>query len=240
MSSQSPSRLAVLRYRKIGPMTEQDWLTTTAVATETFQAQMAALHRSEWSPIDVRTFVTGLSDPAVMPPSALLITFDGGYAHLVERALPVLRRYRFPAVAFVATERVGETFSYDPDADTAEPVCDWEELRVLESAEVSVESMGSTHQPLTGLSRADLEREIVDSKAAIERRLGSRVRLLAYPRGDPGADPEATAGALRGAGYRAAFATGGSVVELPAADPFRIGRLTVSQATEVVSELSRD
>lgn len=238
MPDESP-RLAVLRYRKIGPPTEEDWLTTTAVPTETFESQMAAVHRSEWTPVDAKAFATGLTDPESLPERALLITFDGAYAHLLERALTVLRRYRFPAVAFVATERVGERFTYEPDADTAEPLCDWEALRELESADVSVESFGLTHQPLTGLSPGEMERQIADSKAAIERRLGTRAALFAYPQGDPGADREATAQVLRLAGYRAAFTTAGGVVEAPPEDPFRIGRVTIGQGTDVVAELSR-
>lgn len=237
MVEQAPRRLAVLRYRKVGPPTEEDWLTTTAVPTERLEEEMAKIHRSDWEPVDAKAFVAGLGDPASLPERTLLITFDGGYAHLSERALPVLRRYRFPAVVFVATERVGERFTYEPDADTPEALCDWEDLRVLESADVSVESFGLTHQPLTGLSPGDLEREVADSKAAIERRLGSRARLFAYPHGDPGADPAATARVLRLAGYRAAFGTGGGALESPVDDPFRIGRLTVAQGTDVLSEL---
>lgn len=232
-------RLAVLRYRKIGPPTEEDWLTTTAVPTEAFEAQMAAVHRSEWTPIDAKAFVAGLRDPESLPDRSLLITFDGAYAHLVERALTVLRRYRFPAVAFVATERVGERFTYEPDADTAEPLCDWDALRELESADISVESFGLTYQPLTGLAPAEMERQIADSKAAIERRLGTRAALFAYPHGDHGADPEATARVLRLAGYRAAFTTAGGVIEAPPEDPFRIGRITIAQGTDVLAELRR-
>lgn len=234
-----PPRLAVLRYRKIGPPTEEDWLTTTAVPTETFESQMAAVHRSEWTPVDAKTLVAGLSDPESLPERALLITFDGAYAHLLERALTVLRRYRFPAVAFVATERVGERFTYEPDADTAEPLCDWDDLRALEAADVSVGSFGLTHQPLTGLAPAELERQVADSKAAIERRLGSPAALFAYPQGDPGADREASARVLRLAGYRAAFTTAGGVVDAPPGDPFRIGRVTIAQGTDVLAELRR-
>ncbi len=234
-----PPRLAVLRYRKIGPPTEEDWLTTTAVPTETFEAQMAAVHRSDWTPVDAETFVAGLQDPESLPDPTLLITFDGGYAHLLERALVVLRRYRFPAVVFVATDRVGERFTYEPDADTAEPVCDWDDLRGLESDDVSVGSFGLTHQPLTGLAPAEMERQIAGSKATIERRLGTRTALFAYPHGDPGADREVTARVLRLTGYRAAFTTAGGVIDAPPEDPFRIGRITIGQGTDVLAELRR-
>ncbi|MDX1660236.1 MAG: polysaccharide deacetylase family protein [Gemmatimonadota bacterium] len=230
-------RVAALRYRKIGPLTEEDWLTTTAVPTETFERQMARVHRSDWKPVDAKTFAMGLREPEDLPDRTLLITFDGAYAHLVERAVPVLRRYRFPAVAFVATDRVGERFTYDPDADTPEPLCGWEDLRALESADVSVQSFGCTHQPLTGLSPSELEAEVAESKATIERRLGSRVWLFAYPQGDPGADPDATAKVLRLAGYRAALGTSGGVLEAPLEDPFRIGRITIGQSTDVLAEL---
>lgn len=230
-------RLAVLRYRKVGPLTEEDWLTTSAVPPDAFKDQIAALHHSGWTPVDAAAFVAGLDDPDSLPERSVLVTFDGAYRHLVDRVVPVLRRYRVPAVAFVATGRVGETFSYEPESDRAERICGWDDLRGLETTDVSVQSLGATPRSLTGLPPADLEREIVESKATLESRLGTAVRLFAFPGGDPGTDPPAVAKVLRLAGYRAAFATGGESGPAPPPDPFRIARITMSQGTDLGVEL---
>lgn len=237
MPTDPDRRLAVLRYRKVGPLTAEDWLTTTAVPPETFTEQIAALHHSDWDPVDADAFVAGLDDPEALPERAVLVTFDGAYRHLVDRASPVLRRYRVPAVAFVASGRVGETFSYDPESDRPEPVCSWDDLRGLQSMDVSVESMGETPRLLAGLPATQLEREIVGSKSTIESRLGTPVRLFAFPSGDPGTDPAAVAKVLRLAGYRAAFGTGGEAGPAPPADRFRVARITMSQGTDLAAEL---
>lgn len=230
-------RLAVLRYRKIGPLTEEDWLTSSAVPEEVLDEQLAALRRLRWEAVDAAALARGLRHPDDLPERSVLATFDGGYRATLERALPVLRKYRVPAVVFVATERVGTTTSFEPDSDLPEAVAGWEELRELESDEVVVASMGTSGAGLSGLPPAALEREVADSWKTLARRVTDPAPLFAYPRGDPGPDPAATGKVLRLAGYAAAFGTGGGTVALPPAAPWRLARITMTQGTDLSTEL---
>jgi len=69
----------------------------------------------------------------------------------------------------------------------------------------------------------------------LEQELGSPVRLLAYPYGDPG-DAEVP-DVLRRAGYDAAFVYGGGAFALPASDRYRLPRLAMGPDTMVLEEL---
>jgi hypothetical protein len=87
------------------------------------------------------------------------------------------------------------------------------------------------------LDSAKLTFELVESKAMLERELGKRVELLAYPYGDAGGG--ATAALAQQTGYRAAFLFGGGPFTQPARDPFHLPRIAVGPETDLSAELTR-
>ncbi|HUP20046.1 MAG TPA: polysaccharide deacetylase family protein, partial [Gemmatimonadota bacterium] len=186
-------RLAVLRYRRVGPLLADDWLTSAVVEATRFEEHLRTLRRLRWTPITGRALVAGLADPRAFPERAVLVTFEGGYRSFVEHALPALERYRVPTVLFVATDRVGMTTSFEPDVDAPAPVLDWDELATLPSRDVEIQSMGTEYRRFSALAPADIEHEAADSRAEIARRVGQPPTLFAYPGGEPGADVDATA-----------------------------------------------
>ncbi len=62
--------------------------------------------------------------------------------------------------------------------------------------------------------------------------------LFALPYGDDKVDPEALAAMYRRTGYRAACLFGGGVNPLPLADPYRLERIAVDEATDLASALT--
>ena len=118
-----------------------------------------------------------------------VMTFDDGYRSIREIALPWLVRFGYPAVMFVPTDFVGGSSSFDGD-EPEEAICDWAELRDLQRWGVSIQSHAASHRPFSKLDPVEQEREVVGSKAVLEAELGAAVAVLAYPYGDPGADPE--------------------------------------------------
>jgi peptidoglycan/xylan/chitin deacetylase (PgdA/CDA1 family) len=132
---------------------------------------------------------------------AVVVTFDDGFRSVL-RAKPILDEVGFPATVFAVTSFVesGEPLRW-PGLERSEESLGWPELELLREAGWEVGSHTVSHRLLPDLDDADLERELVDSRATIERRLGS-CKTLAYPYGR--AD-ERTAAAAARAGYRAAF-----------------------------------
>lgn len=83
-----------------------------------------------------------------------------------------------------------------------------------------------THPILARLSAEDTRREMKDSKDVLERLLGQRVTLFAYPNGKPGEDYNAQSVAMaKEVGFDAAVTTArGAATRMT--DPFQIPRFT--------------
>lgn len=83
-------------------------------------------------------------------------------------------------------------------------------LVALAQAGVEIGGHTTSHPILSRLDDEQAHHEIADNKAALERILGRRLRLFAYPNGKPGLDYDQRHVAMvRAAGYEAAFTTAG-------------------------------
>jgi peptidoglycan/xylan/chitin deacetylase (PgdA/CDA1 family) len=81
------------------------------VSPDHFAAQMAYLHQ-HMQPLSLYELV----DQALagkLPPRAVAVTFDDGYADNLRTALPILARYEVPATLFVTTGYWGGEFWWD-------------------------------------------------------------------------------------------------------------------------------
>jgi peptidoglycan/xylan/chitin deacetylase (PgdA/CDA1 family) len=116
-----------------------------------------------------------------------IVTFDDGFRSFSENALPELAERGIPAALFVPAGNLGrppEWLAGSGHADARETVLAAEELRRLPAGLVTVGSHTLTHAPLSGLGEADARRELVESRAGLERVLGRAVTLLSLPHGD--------------------------------------------------------
>jgi peptidoglycan/xylan/chitin deacetylase (PgdA/CDA1 family) len=80
---------------------------TYTVAAPLFAACLAFFRR-HYAVIDLAALRASLAGGAPLPPRALLITFDDGWADNAAVALPLLRRAGLPAVLFAATDAVAD------------------------------------------------------------------------------------------------------------------------------------
>lgn len=146
--------------------------------------------------ISVDQLYRHLTQRAPIPSHAIVLTFADNYLGFYLRAVPILRRRHIPAAMFVHTGFVGSPIG--------RPKMDWEQLGELERGGlIDIESQTVSHPPdLRKLKAGPLEREMSDSRRALERHLGHPVRFLAYPNGKW--DERAIA-AARKAGYVMAF-----------------------------------
>lgn len=111
--------------------------------------------------------------------SALALTFDDGYAGVLEHALPVLRSLEVPAHLFVPTAHVGaRSFEGRPAR-----MLSWRELKLLSDSGVRIESHAHRHQDLRTLADEAIDRECSEADAGIEACTGRPPRYFAYPLG---------------------------------------------------------
>ena len=126
-------------------------------------------------------------DAGTLPDRAVCLTFDDGYASVVETAWPILRERGLPATLFVVSGYLSGDgrFAWD----RAEPHHDRhrlaraDELLAAAGEGLDIGSHTVTHPWLPGLDLDEVKRELVESRAAIEDLLGRQVDSLAYPTG---------------------------------------------------------
>jgi peptidoglycan/xylan/chitin deacetylase (PgdA/CDA1 family) len=88
--------------------------------------------------------------------------------------------------------------------ETADAFMTWDQVREMAGGGISFGGHGVTHRLLTTLSRAEVETEIVGSRAALDRELPGHAIAFCYPNGDWN---RAVAEVVQAHGFRLAFST---------------------------------
>ncbi len=174
-----PSRpgLRILFYHRVSD--DRDPL---AIAPARFAAQMSDLRQRGYDALDVVAAMDALRRREPID-RLVALSFDDGYRDVAEHALPVLERHGFSATVFVAPAVVDGSAAYSWYGEQP-PVLGWSEITALDAGPVlRFEAHTLTHPDLTALGDAAAEREIAGSRAALEARLGRRVRAFCYPAG---------------------------------------------------------
>jgi peptidoglycan/xylan/chitin deacetylase (PgdA/CDA1 family) len=169
------------------------------VPPERFAEQMSWLHRRGLRGVSVGTLIEAMR--AGRPRGLVGITFDDGYAGVLDAALPVLSRHGFGATVFVISGLLGGRNDWDEGTDW--PLLSAAEVRELANAGIEIGSHSATHVQLAGLEPGELARQVRQSKADLAALLGCEVAGFAYPYGIM---DEAARQAVRDAGYSYACA----------------------------------
>ncbi len=109
------SQLRILTYHGIckDDQVNQPWIPQYFVTETQFQRQMECLRKNA-NVVKLSDAVDALAAGS-LPPRAVAITFDDGYANNLHLGVPVLKKYGFPATIFLATSHMqsGEMFVFD-------------------------------------------------------------------------------------------------------------------------------
>jgi len=190
------ARIPVLCYHQIRTPTSADGADDRAyiVSPSVFAAQMRALARAGYSTITGDQLVEHLLRGAPLPRKPVLLTFDDASAGQYTHAFAVLRRHHFKATFFIMTVVLGK-----PGWLTRGQV------RELDRAGMTIGAHTWDHKPVPQYAGDDWQTEITAPTRDLQRLVGHRVRLFAYPYGlhDSKAIPY-----LWRAGLRAAFQLG--------------------------------
>ena len=198
-SSAASQHVIVLLYHRIN----DDLRDGVTNGIEQFDRHMAMLAK--------HTEVLRLSDlldPAKRLGSSakpkVIVTFDDGYEDNYSIAAPILERHGVHATFFVSTGLMGTNRGFEHDLSKlgrALPNMTWDQIRNLQRRGFEIGSHTVNHARISTLSSEQLQMELLDSKATIERELGVNVRLFAYPFG--GVDDSSTKAnsAVFAAGY---------------------------------------
>lgn len=152
------------------------------------------------------------------------ITFDDGYKTNYSLAYPILKEYNIPATFFVTTNFIGKEY---------ETFLNWHEIKEMASCElITFGSHCCWHFNLHALTRADVIKEIKQSKLILEDKLGKRIDYLSYPGGNHNEDIMKIA---KNSGYKAAFKDR-VVPKKENNNPYALGRISIEKANESMSD----
>jgi peptidoglycan/xylan/chitin deacetylase (PgdA/CDA1 family) len=191
----------VLLYHRIGPGPGEIELPAAA-----FECQLAHLAEHE----RVRTLDAALGDGG-----GVVVTFDDGTPDFHGRALPLLERYRVPAVLYLATGLV---------AEEGGDGLSWTQVReALDTGLVTIGAHTHGHVDLSRADEATSEAEMRRSKDLIEDRLGVACEHFAYPWAVGSAGADRAARRL----FRTAALEAWRTNRRGRTDPYRLGRTPV-------------
>ncbi len=130
--------------------------------------------------------------------SSVAITFDDGYRDILT-ILPILKKHNIKATAFVVSNP--QKVSRD-ELKNENALLSLDEIKQLLEHKIEIGCHSATHNDLTILTKRELEKEILQSKKVLEKKLGVEVKYFAYPRGKYNNNVIQT---VKRAGYKAAF-----------------------------------
>jgi peptidoglycan/xylan/chitin deacetylase (PgdA/CDA1 family) len=191
---------SIMYHRVVDEVTARDPY-ALQISAQQFERQLAYLRDNGYQAVTSEQALA-TRDSGDSTARIVVLTFDDGYADFMTHALPLLRKYQYPAVVMLVSGRIGGWNTWD--AERADPVrlMGAAEIREAASAGITFGSHGTTHRRLSALDAGEVAAEARVSKNTLEDLLGAPVRIFAYPHGD--CTPLVRA-AVRDAGYAAAF-----------------------------------
>jgi peptidoglycan/xylan/chitin deacetylase (PgdA/CDA1 family) len=163
-----------------------------SVTPQNFQAQVDCLVEAGYHPVRMSDLTNYLLDGASLPSKPIVLTFDDGYSDNFVNAYPVLKARGLPGTFFVVTDWIqSNRWGY----------MNWTQLSEMAKNGMEIGSHSLNHPDLRGKPRAYQDKQLTDSKQAIESKLGISITAFSFPSGRFDAN---TLAALRTAGYRAA------------------------------------
>jgi len=229
-------QIAVLTYHDVSPTVPRG---TDTVSPQEFAAEMTLLLGEGFHFVSVPDLERFVSAGAPVPPNAVCVVFDNGYAGIYRYALPVLEHDRIPAAVFLIVANVGRV-AHD---------FTWDEIKAMNqtslvrfytetydlhrgigigggettAATVGIAVLPDGRRESDGEYRARVSSDLVKARTIVEREVGQPVDAMVYPYGQYTPELIALAGA---AGYHYLFTTIGWTVG-PHADPARLPRLDI-------------
>jgi peptidoglycan/xylan/chitin deacetylase (PgdA/CDA1 family) len=220
------ARLPILMYHSVShEMRAGHPYFETNTTPQVFEEQMAWLHSNGYTAMALESAVERLKT-GQLHPKHVVITFDDGLRDFYTAAFPILERHGFTATMFVVTDWVARGVS-----PSGKEILTWDLTRELRDRGISIGSHSATHSILREMNKLQLERELADSKAAIEEQLGAAVTSFAYPYAFPQEDPgfvECFRNILARQGYTSCVTTRIGRVR-PRDDKFYLPRLPVNR-----------
>jgi peptidoglycan/xylan/chitin deacetylase (PgdA/CDA1 family) len=170
-----------------------------------FRAHLESILERGWRTATITELGDALRD-GELPDRTIALTFDDGFASVVDVAVPELAARGLSATVFCVAGHLGGSNDWPTDraGGYQASLADADALREAAAAGLEIGSHGYRHVPLVSGVEPALHSELVESREVLEAALGRPVSSFAYPYG---AGPSRPAAELVAKTYRAACGT---------------------------------
>ena len=164
--------LIVFMYHHIKPDNENKDAFT--IVPEIFEKQIKYLISKKYTFIGLEDLTAGKK---IKKP--VMITFDDGYIDNYKYVFPILKKYNIKAVIFLIIGKIEKESDF----------LTWQQVYEMEkSGLVSFGSHGLTHTNIRRMEPSLALKELKESKAILEEKLGHKITSFCYPFGAGGTD----------------------------------------------------
>jgi peptidoglycan/xylan/chitin deacetylase (PgdA/CDA1 family) len=174
--------MTILCYHSVDPA----WESPLATRPAEFEAHCRWLARHR-SVVPLADAVTRLDRSGRLPRGLAAMTFDDGFAGLLEHALPVIRQYELPVTVFLVAQTLTDEGLSPHWVRTPPPwsitTLSRDQVREMQALGVDFQSHSWAHLDLPGLGYDACVDDLRRSRDLLEDLLGDSVTHLAYPRG---------------------------------------------------------
>ncbi len=145
-----------------------------------FEEHLAYLQAQGYQPLTMDEIAQAIrSGGKGLPARPVAITFDDGLADFLTDALPICRKYHFPATLYVTTGYVGQTSRFlAGEGEQDRLMLAWDEIRALEGVNIGAHT--HTHPQLDIIPLSQAKEEIQQSKNILEQELGFPVTAFSF------------------------------------------------------------
>ena len=225
--------MRILMYHDVVVGTPQE---VHGVSVEQFTEQMQWLHDAGYQVIGIEDWFAAQRVGKSTPANAVAITFDDGFEDNYTRAWPILQRHGFTATIFLVTATLAATSAWREGNLARAPMLTPQQILEMAEDGVTFGSHTISHRRLTQLSDvAEIDCELVASKAVLEQLLQREVLSVCYPFSQVNALIKARA---RAAGYQMGFTYAPGYVGAPGRDWLELRRTGIL-ATDTVESFAQ-
>lgn len=206
------SSAVVVMYHRFGESVHP----STNIRLEQFEAHLEELAKAQYTVLPIPEIIARLRAKLPLPDRTVGISIDDAFLSVYREAFPRLRKAGLPFTLFVATDPVDRgTGGY----------MNWDQIRELKKAGVTIGSQTHTHLHMASSSATRNAADLEKSNARFRAELGEVPRIIAYPYGEYSL---AVSKAAKDAGFTAGFGQHSGVLH-PNADMSYLPRFAMNE-----------
>lgn len=154
----------------------------TSVTPERFREHLDHLADNDFTVWPLPRLIEAARTGRSIPERTVSITFDDAYQSVYDEVFPLMQARDWPFTVFVPTDPIGSLSIY----------LDWDELREMEAAGVTMANHTVSHPHMARARRGEsedewlarIQAEITAAQATLEEELESPARIFAWPYGE--------------------------------------------------------